>query len=117
MKRKFDHINLSPLAPDLTASLKHGYLDELFETQEQLASAEGSLYEFFKLSWPYIEGRIPYIDSWHIRAIAEHLEAVYARQIKKLIINVPPRSGKTNLISVAFPAWVGDHSKPRGKIL
>nr|MBP9778392.1 hypothetical protein [Rickettsiaceae bacterium] len=70
----------------------------------------GSLYEFFKAAWPYIEGNMPYVDSWHIRAIAEHLEAVYARQIKKLIINVPPRTGKTNLISVAFPAWVWIHN-------
>ena len=110
MKHKSDHINSSLLAPGLTASLKHGYLDELFKVQEQLALAEGSLYEFFKLSWPYIEGNMPYVDSWHIRAIAEHLEAVYARQIKKLIINVPPRTGKTNLISVAFPAWVWIHN-------
>ncbi len=62
MKRKFDHTNSSPLAPGLIASLKHGYLDELFKVQEQLALAEGSLYEFFKLSWPYIEGRMPYVD-------------------------------------------------------
>jgi predicted phage terminase large subunit-like protein len=72
--------------------------------------ASSSLYEFFKAAWLYIEGNMPYVDSWHIEAIAEHLEAVYARQIKKLIINVPPRTGKTNLISVAFPAWVWIHN-------
>jgi intein/homing endonuclease len=94
MKRKSNHINSSLLAPGLTASLKHGCLDELFKVQEQLALAEGSLYEFFKAAWPYIEGNMPYVDSWHIRAIAEHLEAVYLRQIRKLIINVPPRTGK-----------------------
>ena len=27
---------------------------------------EGSLYEFFKAAWPYIEGNMPYVDSWHI---------------------------------------------------
>jgi len=79
-------------------------LEEIFSAQEELAKIEGSLYEFFKAAWPYIEGNMPYMDSWHIGAIAEHLEAVYARQIRKLIINVPPRTGKTNLISVAFPA-------------
>ena len=82
---------------------------KLYSLKERYLSA-GSLYEFFKSAWPYIEGNMPYIDSWHIRAIAEHLEAVYARQIKKLIINVPPRTGKTNLISVAFPAWVWIHN-------
>ena len=72
--------------------------------------AAGSLYDFFKSSWPYIEGNMPYVDSWHIEAMAKHLEAVYKRQIKKLIINVPPRTGKTGLISVAFPAWVWIHN-------
>lgn len=63
MKRKSDHINSSLLAPSLAASLKHGYLDELFKVQEQLALAEGSLYEFFKVAWPYIEGNMPYVDA------------------------------------------------------
>ena len=63
MKCKSDHINPSLLAPGLAASLNHGYLDELFKVQEQLALAEGSLYEFFKSSWPYIEGSMPYADS------------------------------------------------------
>jgi len=82
---------------------------KLYSLKERYLAA-GSLYEFFKSAWPYIEGNMPYIDSWHIKAIAEHLEAVYRRQIKKLIINVPPRTGKTNLISVAFPAWVWIHN-------
>ena len=110
MKRKFDHIKLPQVPPTLMSTLERSYLDELFKVQEELAKAEGSLYEFFKAAWPYIEGSMPYTDSWHIKAIAEHLEAVYERQIKKLIINVPPRTGKTNLISVAFPAWVWIHN-------
>lgn len=110
MKLKSDHINLSLLTPTLMPSLELGCLDELLKREEELAKAESSLYEFFKLCWPYIEGSMPYADSWHIGAITEHLEAVYERQIKKLIINVPPRTGKTNLISVAFPAWVWIHN-------
>lgn len=74
-------------------------------------AAEHSLYEFFKQAWIYIEGDIPFIDSWHIRAICEHLEACYRREIKNLIISVPPRTGKTSLISIAFPAWVWIHKQ------
>jgi len=110
MKLKFDHINSSLLSPALMSGLELDSLDELLKKEEELAKGESSLYEFFKLCWPYIEGGMPYADSWHIAAIAEHLEAVYERQIKKLIINVPPRTGKTNLISVAFPAWVWIHN-------
>ena len=72
----------------------------------EVSKAEYSLYDFFRQSWPIIEGSTPFMDSWHIQAIAEHLEAAYERKIKKLLINIPPRTGKTNLISVAFPAWV-----------
>lgn len=69
-------------------------------------SAQLSLYEFFKQAWHVVEPGVPFKDNWHLKAIADHLEACYRRQIKKLVINVPPRSGKTTLISIIFPAWV-----------
>jgi predicted phage terminase large subunit-like protein len=47
-----------------------------------------------------------FLTNWHIDLIAEYLEAAYAREIRKLAINIPPRSLKSNLVSVAFPAWV-----------
>lgn len=78
--------------------------------------AEHSLYEFYKQAWPIIEGRNPFFDNWHIQVISEHLEACYRREIKNLIVNVPPRSGKTSLISIAFPAWVWIHT-PEEKFL
>lgn len=77
---------------------------------DDLRIAKAVLHEFIKQAWPSIEGTLPFIDNWHIEAIAEHLEACYTRDIKKLIINVPPRSGKTSLISIAFPAWVWLHN-------
>ena len=40
---------------------------KLFSLRERYL-ATGSLYEFFKAAWPYIEGNMPYVDSWHIRA-------------------------------------------------
>jgi predicted phage terminase large subunit-like protein len=68
--------------------------------------SEASLYEFLKQAWPIMEGKTPFIDNWHLKIIAEHLEACYRREIKNLLINIPPRTGKTSLISIAFPAWV-----------
>lgn len=38
--------------------------------------------------------------------MAEHLEAVAYGDIRKLLINIPPRFAKTALCSVAFPAWI-----------
>jgi hypothetical protein len=38
--------------------------------------------------------------------MAEHLQAVADGQIRRLLINVPPRSSKTLLTSVCLPAWL-----------
>jgi predicted phage terminase large subunit-like protein len=66
---------------------------------------EDSLYTFLKTAWKYIDPA-PWKDGWHIGAIAEHLQAVICGQILRLIINLPPRCGKSSILSVAFPAWV-----------
>ena len=50
--------------------------------------------------------------NWHICAIAYYLEQVRLGKIKRLIINVPPRSLKSIMSSVAFPAFVLGHDRP-----
>jgi hypothetical protein len=47
-----------------------------------------------------------YVDGWHIRALAYHLERVRRGEIRRLIVNMPPRSLKSITASVAFPAFV-----------
>jgi hypothetical protein len=47
-----------------------------------------------------------FVRSWHIEAIAYHLEQVRRGEIRRLIINMPPRSLKSISASVAFPAFV-----------
>src|SRR5947208_4150025 len=44
--------------------------------------------------------------NWHICALAYYLEQVRLGNIKRLIISVPPRSLKSIMCSVAFPAYV-----------
>jgi len=67
--------------------------------------AELSLHEFVKQAWKYVESA-PFIDSWHIKAVCDHLEAVTKGRIRRLIINVPPRSSKSTIVSVLWPAWI-----------
>ena len=69
------------------------------------ADAEESMYDFFRGAWTYIDAA-PWVDGWCMEAIAEHLEAVCYGQIRRLIVNISPRCSKSNLVSVAFPAWV-----------
>ena len=45
--------------------------------------------------WPIIEPSRDFYDNWHIDAISEHLQAVVRGDIKRLIINVPPRHMKS----------------------
>ena len=64
-----------------------------------------SLKEFTKSSWQAIEPGRDFHDNWHIDAISEHLQAVVEGDIKRLIINVPPRHMKSISVAVALPAW------------
>lgn len=73
---------------------------------EECRVLEQSLYAFVKASWPAIEGNTPFISNWHIEAICEHLESAIRGEIKKLLISVPPRTSKTTIISIMWPAWV-----------
>lgn len=53
---------------------------------------------------------IPYRPNWHINATAYHLEQVRAGELTRLIISMPPRSLKSIIASVAFPAFVLGHN-------
>lgn len=68
--------------------------------------AEQSLFCFYRdYCWPAVEGLRPFVDNWHLHAIAEHLEAVTRGEIRRLLVNVPFRTSKSTLVSVAWPAW------------
>lgn len=68
------------------------------------AEFEDSLYAFLMNGWRYIDPA-PFAHGWPIEAVAEHLQAVVDGDIKRLIINIPPRCAKSSLTSVAFPAF------------
>jgi hypothetical protein len=65
---------------------------------------EGSLIEFVEEAWPYIDAA-PYQPNWAIDALCEHLQAVTKGRISRLLINFPPRCGKTIITSVCWIAW------------
>jgi predicted phage terminase large subunit-like protein len=48
---------------------------------------------------------IDMLDNWHQARICKALERVYTGRTTRLIINVPPRSGKTEIAVKAFIAW------------
>lgn len=68
-------------------------------------------YAYVKAAWHILEPGAPFIDNWHIRVICEHLQAISERRLcppdeaATLIINIPPGSTKTTVVSVAWPTW------------
>jgi predicted phage terminase large subunit-like protein len=60
---------------------------------------------FVREAWRVLEPEATYHHSWHIDAICEHLEAVTDGRINRLLINVPPGSMKSLLVSVLWQAW------------
>ena len=53
--------------------------------------------------------RTDFAANWHVRVIAARLMAVHQGQIRRLIINMPPRHLKSHLASVPLPAWCLGH--------
>ena len=47
----------------------------------------------------------PFMVNWHHELIEEKLKMVLEGKITRLIINIPPGSGKTELITKCFPVW------------
>jgi predicted phage terminase large subunit-like protein len=70
-----------------------------------------SFYEFLKEFWPVIVAEEP-VFNWHVKYLCDELqtmaERIFQGKPKKydLVINVPPGSTKTTILSQALPAWV-----------
>lgn len=79
-------------------------MPSLAVVEKELVRRNG-LHEFIRLSWHLLEPTTPFIDNWHIQAMAEHVEALYRGDIQRLLINVPPRTLKSLTCSVFAPAW------------
>ncbi len=73
-------------------------LKKLQETEEIEESREGFM-PFIKKVWPaFIEGR-------HHKIMAEAFERVINGDLKRLIVNMPPRHTKSEFASYLLPAW------------
>jgi hypothetical protein len=90
------------LSPNESATLAAD--DDLIDRERILL--RNSLRFFIKKGWHVIEPSTTYLENWHIDLIAEHLEGVTGGQIKRLLINLPPRYAKSTCVSIMWPAWV-----------
>jgi len=75
---------------------------ENFSTKEQQQLLHSGRYNLIDFS---IVTNDNYKPSWHHKSVAQGLEMVERGEIKRLVIQMPPRHGKSQLASINFPAW------------
>lgn len=70
------------------------------------ARCEASFAEFVKAAWHVIEPGTTLRWNWHLQAMCDHLQAISDGTLTPwLIINVPPGSSKSTIVSVLWQAW------------
>lgn len=77
---------------------------------ERVEACQDSFLDFVRAVWP------EFIAGEHHRIIAEKLERVARGELKRLIVNMPPRHTKSEFASFLFPAWMVGR-KPSLKII
>ena len=72
---------------------------ELLNEKKTQEKAEQNFLDFVKSMWPaFIEGE-------HHKIMADAFERVANGELKRLIVNMPPRHTKSEFASYLFPAW------------
>jgi predicted phage terminase large subunit-like protein len=61
---------------------------------------------FARKAWTVLHPQNKLVWSWHYDYLCELLTLVRRRQLLRLIINVPPRTLKSTLVTILFPIWV-----------
>jgi predicted phage terminase large subunit-like protein len=73
------------------------------EMDKRLAEVE--LSTFIRQAWPVVEPATQYLHNWHIDAMSDWLMAVTGGQVTRLIINIPPRTSKSSVVTIFYPCW------------
>jgi predicted phage terminase large subunit-like protein len=74
------------------------------------------LMSFIERSFYDLNPQTSFSPSPHIEVMAARLEACRRGEIKRFIVNQPPRSLKSLAVSVAYPAWILGHN-PTAQII
>jgi predicted phage terminase large subunit-like protein len=98
------------------ASAQEGKQEARQATPVQLEAKrlENDLAAFVQAAWPTLEPVTDLQWNWHLDLICEYLTLIkegrlkhaFGQECEGIIFNVPPRTMKSLLITVLFPAWV-----------
>ena len=97
--------NISSLENLDTQTLKYILKNAVVQKQEE---TQADFLKFVKTVWPeFVEGR-------HHTIYAEKLNRIANGELKRLIVNMPPRHTKSEFASHLFPAfYMGRHPKAK----
>ena len=73
---------------------------KIIKKQAKIQLAQNNLLDFTRYTFP------KYQVNWHHRLLANKLDKVVTGEVKRLMIFMPPRYGKTELASRRFPAYI-----------
>jgi predicted phage terminase large subunit-like protein len=93
---------LDSMTPQEQALLASTRNQEIFEREQRSLR---DLASFSKRAWQELEPGTPIIWNWHLELICEYLTLVRSRSIRRLILNVPPQTGKSRFVNVFYPVW------------
>lgn len=65
-----------------------------------------SFLHFLAKAWPHVDAGKQLAMNWHLFALALSLDRVVTGKSKRLLVNLPPRNGKSMTISVIWIAWM-----------
>src|SRR5580704_5919170 len=72
-----------------------------------------NLMSFVERSFYELNPQTTFLNSPHIEVLISKLESCRQGKIRRLIINLPPRSLKSHAASVVFPAWLLGHDSSK----
>lgn len=105
---------LAELEPETLLAVKRQLIRDIAAEELEIARQNAdairarcdSFAGFVKAAWPTIEPGTPLRWNWHLQAMCDHLEAVSRGTLSPWgIINVPPGSSKSTIVSVLWQAY------------
>jgi predicted phage terminase large subunit-like protein len=84
--------------------------------EEYQAVVRNDFVAFVERGFRELNPQTEFQHNWHIDVIAEALEQCRTGKLRRLIINVPPRSLKSHMTSISFVAWLLGHN-PAAQII
>jgi predicted phage terminase large subunit-like protein len=82
---------------------------QAFSHEEYQHILRVDLVSFVESAFYELNPQKPYMAGAHIEVLATKLEACRRGEIRRLVINLPPRNLKSHCVSIAFSAWLLGH--------